>query len=133
MNAIKEEKGMTLIVKTVTRLTLGFILIYGIYIALNGHTTAGGGFVGGAIIALSFVHIMLAFGKETALKRLRSSALRFSVCVVSLVFLYMVMRPGSGAYSYLAIPFCEMIIIGAILFAIFVALILVSKADKNSE
>ena len=31
------------------------------------------------------------------------------------------------------IPFCEMVIVGAGLFAIFVALVLLSKADKNSE
>ena len=60
---IKQEKGMTLIVKTVTRLTLGFILLYGIYIAMTGHESPGGGFAGGVIVALSFIHIMLAFGK----------------------------------------------------------------------
>lgn len=61
---------MTLIVKTVTRLTLGFIFLYGVYVTLNGHASPGGGFAGGVIVALSFVHIMLAFGKEVALKGL---------------------------------------------------------------
>ncbi|MBU3958757.1 MAG: hypothetical protein KKE91_02725, partial [Candidatus Omnitrophica bacterium] len=58
-----KEPGMTLIVKTITRLTVGLILLYGIYIVLHGHLTPGGGFAGGVIIALSFVHLMLAFGK----------------------------------------------------------------------
>lgn len=62
--------GMTLIVKVITRLTVGLILIYGIYITLQGHTGPGGGFAGGIIIALSFVHLMLAYGKDTALKKL---------------------------------------------------------------
>ncbi len=31
------------------------------------------------------------------------------------------------------IPFCEMVIVGAGLFAIFVALVLLSKADKDFE
>lgn len=31
------------------------------------------------------------------------------------------------------IPFCEMIVVGAGLFAIFVALVLLSKADKDFE
>ncbi len=44
------DKGMTLIVKTVTRFTLGFILIYGIYVALTGHESPGGGFAGCALI-----------------------------------------------------------------------------------
>lgn len=50
---VRDDKGMTLIVKTVTRLTLGFILLYGIYISLNGHISPGGGFAGGVIVALS--------------------------------------------------------------------------------
>ncbi|MDP3730581.1 MAG: MnhB domain-containing protein [Candidatus Omnitrophota bacterium] len=133
MNAVKEKTGMTLIVKTVTRITFGFILLYGIYIALNGDTASGGGFVGGVIIALSLVHIMLAFGKEDALKRLHSYSMRFAVSIASLAFLYMVMKGPRGSCSHIAMSFTEMIIVGAGLFAIFVALTLLQKKDKDSE
>ena len=92
----KYEKGMSLVVKTVTRLTLGFILLYGIYITLNGHAAPGGGFAGGVIIALSLVHIMLAFGKEVALKRLRAYMLRIVISAAALVFLAVVMVSFSG-------------------------------------
>ena len=135
-------KGMTLVVKTVTRLTLGFILLYGIYVTMTGHESPGGGFAGGVIVALSFIHIMLAFGKEVALKRLRASLLRLVIGLGALVFLYVVMVSFSGRYvplkinifnSKIIIPFCEMVIVGAGLFAIFVALVLLSKADKDSE
>ena len=122
-----------MIVKTVTRVTLGFILLYGIYITSSGHRSPGGGFAGGVIIALAFVHVMLAFGKEAALKRLGSHALRFTVSAASLIFLYIVMAGWRGGYSRLAIPFCEMVIVAGALFAIFVALVLVSKSDKDSE
>ena len=127
------EKGMTLIVKTITRLTLGFILLYGIYLALNGQISPGGGFVGGVIIALAFIHIMLAFGKEVALKRLRAYRIRIVVSAASLVFLYMVMSGHAGKYLDTIMSLCEMVIVGAGLFAIFVALVLVSKQDKDSE
>ena len=82
-----ETRGMSLIVKTVTRITLGFILLYGIYIALNGHASPGGGFAGGVIVALSLMHIMLAFGKEVTMKRLHSQALRLLISVSALIFL----------------------------------------------
>jgi multisubunit Na+/H+ antiporter MnhB subunit len=133
MDTVSHEKGMTLIVKTVTRMTLGFILLYGIYITLNGDVSPGGGFVGGVIIALSLVHIMLAFGKEVALKRLHSYALRFAVSIASLAFLYAVTTRYHGSYSHIAISLAEMVIVGAGLFAIFVALVLSPKSDKDSE
>ena len=141
---------MSLIVKTVTKLTLGFILLYGIYIALAGHLSPGGAFAGGVIIALSFVHTMLAFGKEVALKRMRSHILRILVGVSGLVFLCVVMVNFSGGCvpvhlifakrlacavfnNEITIPACEMAIVGFGLFAIFVALVLLTKHDKNAE
>ena len=148
--ADRGNKGMTIIVKTVTRLTIGFILLYGIYVALNGHLAPGGGFAGGVIVALSFVHIMLAFGKDVALKRLRSGVLRVAINVGALLFLYTVVVNffGGGVFAHpllkkiagrllfeseFTMPLCEMVIVGCGLFAIFVALVLASKADKNAE
>jgi len=128
MKDIENNKGMTLIVKTVTRITLGFILLYGVYIALNGHVAPGGGFAGGVIIALSFVHIMLAFGKEVALKRLEVKWLRFLISAAALIFLYLVLIGPA-----IAIPLCGITIVGCGLFAIFIALVLLSKIDKDSE
>jgi multicomponent Na+:H+ antiporter subunit B len=144
------SRGMTLIVKTVTRLTLGFILLYGIYIALTGHVSPGGGFVGGVIVALSFVHIMLAFGKEVALKRLHSKGLRFAINVCALLFLAIVMVSFSGKVASIKamtglmkvfhacanefmLPVCELVIVGAGLFTVFMALVLLCRASENAK
>lgn len=132
---------MSLIVKTVTRLTLGFILLYGVYLTLNGHVSPGGGFAGGVIVALSIVHIMLAFGKEVTLKRLHSRMLRLLISVSALVFLYIVMISLGGPAgtmrriftSEIVIPLSEMAVVGFGLFAMFIALVLLSKLEKNSE
>lgn len=62
----EHEHGMSVIVKTVTRLTVGLIFLYGIYIVLHGHLTPGGGFAGGVIIALSFINLDLAFGGKVS-------------------------------------------------------------------
>lgn len=61
---MKIQNGMTIIVKTVTRVILWIILVYGIYIILHGHLSPGGGFGGGVIIALAFLSILLAYGRE---------------------------------------------------------------------
>lgn len=129
----KNEAGMTIIVKTITRLTLGFILLYGIYVALNGHIAPGGAFAGGVIIALSFVHIMLAFGKEVALKKLHTYILRFVVSLAALAFLYLALGGSFYFKNEILIPVFEAAVVGGSLFAIFIALVLLSKIDRDSE
>ncbi len=62
-------KGMSEIVKTVTKIIVGVIFIYGLYIIVHGHLTPGGGFAGGAVLAGAFVLLVLAYGSpETKLK-----------------------------------------------------------------
>lgn len=87
---------MTLIVKTITRLTVGLILIYGIYIVLRGHLSPGGGFAGGVIIALSFIHLLLAFGRGAVLNRLNKQSGIILMSIGALLFLFI------GALGFLA-------------------------------
>ncbi|MBU4141118.1 MAG: hypothetical protein KKA80_04420 [Candidatus Omnitrophica bacterium] len=146
----EHEKGMSLIVKTITRLTVGLILLYGIYIVLHGHVSPGGGFAGGVIIALSFIHLMLAYGKETALRKLSKAAASFFESMGAILFLGIALLGFTGGYFFLnfiskgepfklfsagIIPLCNIAIclkVGAGLFAIFVALVLL-KFDSEKR
>ncbi|MFH1570299.1 MAG: MnhB domain-containing protein [Gemmatimonadota bacterium] len=58
------QAGMSVIVKTISRLVASFILLFGIYIVLYGHITPGGGFAGGVIAASGLVLMLLAFGRQ---------------------------------------------------------------------
>ncbi len=58
------NEGMTLIVKTITRISVWIIMLYGIYIIFHGHLSPGGGFAGGVIIALALLNVLLAYGKN---------------------------------------------------------------------
>jgi len=58
------EPGMTLIVRRTARLVTGFIAVFGIYIAVTGHISPGGGFAGGVILAAAAILIVLAFGRD---------------------------------------------------------------------
>ncbi len=84
---MNSKDGMSFIVKTVTKLTIGLILLYGAYIVLHGHVSPGGGFAGGVIIALSFIHMMLAFGKGETLKRISKPFVSVLESVGALLFL----------------------------------------------
>jgi len=97
---MNSRRGMSLIVKTVTRLTVGFILIYGIYIVLHGHISPGGGFAGGVIIALSFVNLMLAYGKEELYKRIPKAFLSLFESIGAIMFLSISLLGFIGGYFF---------------------------------
>jgi len=63
-----KQNGMTLIVRCTTRIVAGFIAVFGIYIAMTGHLSPGGGFSGGVILAAAALLIVLAFGREESAK-----------------------------------------------------------------
>lgn len=59
-----KHTGMTLIVKIITDVMIGFMLVFGAYIVLYGHITPGGGFPGGVMIALAYILLTLAYGRK---------------------------------------------------------------------
>ncbi len=147
----EQEKGMSLIVKVITRLTVGLILLYGIYIVLHGHISPGGGFAGGVIIALSFVNLMLAYGKDVALKKLPKTTVSFFVSIGAILFISIALLGFSDGYFFLnflskeepfrlfsagTIPLFDIaisLIVSAGLFAIFIALVLLKFEGEKKE
>lgn len=134
-------KGMSLIVKSITNLVIGFIFIYGLYIILHGHLTPGGGFAGGVILAGAFVLRFLAFGSEV--KTEKKSSVKTSIfesvggllfigvallgLIVAGTFFLNFIPKGTPLHLWSAgiIPICNIAIaikVGAGLFAIFLAL-----------
>ena len=140
------KSGMTLIVKTITRLTVGLILLFGIYIVLHGHLSPGGGFAGGVIVALSFVHLMLAFGKDVAISKVSKNLASNLESIGALMFLSIALLGFLGGSFFLnilpkgtpfnlfsagIIPLCNIAIsikVGVGLFAIFLTLVIVEKS-----
>ncbi len=56
-----QELGLSLIVKTVTRISAPLIIVVAASIALHGHLTPGGGFQGGATAAVAPLLILIIF------------------------------------------------------------------------
>lgn len=50
------------IVKTLARLLVPFIVAYALYVVMHGHHSPGGGFQGGVILAASFVLLAITHG-----------------------------------------------------------------------
>ncbi len=151
------EKGMTPIVKTITGWIKGLIMIFGIYIVLYGHLTPGGGFAGGVILAMVFVLLTLAYGKEESLRRFRIGVASELDSVGALMFLVIAVLGIAGTLggrffiNYIAkanpgtpftlfssgiIPLCNIAIalkVASSLFMVFILLVLMRVIHGPGE
>lgn len=68
----KEEKisvqHRDIILKTMAGIVSPFVILFGIYVVLNGHISPGGGFSGGAIIGAGLILISQGFGSAKTKK-----------------------------------------------------------------
>ncbi|MDI6840151.1 MAG: MnhB domain-containing protein [bacterium] len=136
---------MTIIIKTVTRIIVGFLMAYGIYIVLHGHLTPGGGFAGGVIVAGSFVLFLLSYGEREGYNKMRKTIVSFFEGFGGVVFLTVAVLGIIGGvffnnfiekgepiklFSAGIIPVCNIAIgikVACALFAIFVTFLLLEE------
>ena len=60
----------SVILQTATRLLMPLLLLFALFLLLRGHNEPGGGFVGGLVVAASFVLYSIAYGVEAARRAL---------------------------------------------------------------
>ena len=82
------HKPASEIVETATELLLPMVILFGIYVFMNGHLSPGGGFQGGAIIASGTMFLLLAL-PESHISRLMIATIEslsgFSYVVVGVL------------------------------------------------
>src|SRR5690349_9004905 len=61
---------MSSILQTATRVLMPLLLLFAVFLLLRGHNEPGGGFVGGLVVASSFVLYSIAFGVTAARRAL---------------------------------------------------------------
>jgi len=81
----KFEPRRDSILQAITKILMPFILIFGIYVILNGHISPGGGFSGGAILGAGLILYLSAFGYQET-HRIISEKLVKRLTFVSLTF-----------------------------------------------
>ena len=59
-----------LIIKTVCRLLIPFIQLFGLYVIAHGHHSPGGGFQGGVILGASMILLAISHDLRTAFRRM---------------------------------------------------------------
>jgi len=97
-------KSMSVIVRTITRLVYGFLLVFGLYVIAHGHLTPGGGFQGGAIVASGLALSLVAFGLSNLKGRVREGFLSAmeSLGAISFISLALVGLGSTFFYNTLA-------------------------------
>lgn len=146
-----QDKGMTLIVQTISRWVKGFIFLFGIYIVLYGHLTPGGGFAGGVILACTYILLTLAFGRELALGKMGKTLASELDSSGALLFLCLALFGYTAGYFFLnflgkgirfhlfsagIIPLCNIAIamkVGSSLFMVFIILSVLRVVAKGEE
>ncbi len=73
------------IVKNVAKFVIPFVLVFGIYLVLNGHISPGGGFSGGALMGASLILYSSAYGYKT-IRAVITEKLVKSITFYSLAF-----------------------------------------------
>jgi len=131
---INKQAGMTLLVKTITRFTIGLMLIYGVYVILRGHVAPGGGFAGGVIIALSLVQLMLAYGMEAVSGKINDMRGTIVMSAAAMIFLIIAFIGFFKGQRLIFITLCDIaigLVVGAGLFVIFYALMSVAGTKEG--
>lgn len=60
MKSMKDDK----ILKVIANMVVPFIILFGIFVMLNGHISPGGGFSGGTIFGAGLIFYHLAFSED---------------------------------------------------------------------
>jgi len=84
-----------LIIKTVCRLLIPFIQLFGLYVIAHGHHSPGGGFQGGVILGASIMLLAISQDLRTAMQRIREKV--DALLSATGVFIY----AGTGALCLL--------------------------------
>ncbi len=63
------QRTENIIIRTICRILIPAIQLFGLYVIAHGHGSPGGGFQGGCILAASFILMVIALGLEETKRR----------------------------------------------------------------
>ncbi len=74
------------ILKVSSLIVIPIILVFGIYVILNGHISPGGGFSGGAVLGAGFILYLSAFGFSATERFMNAKTVKIVTLVALLVY-----------------------------------------------
>ena len=58
------ESQESIIIRTIARVLVPFVQLFGLYVIMHGHSSPGGGFQGGVILGASYILLGIAYGVD---------------------------------------------------------------------
>ncbi len=99
----KFEPEGDIILGTVARIAVPMILLFGLYILLNGHLSPGGGFSGGAIMGAGLILHCVAFGFSKTARFFNEHVYEVvkvgSLCLYAMIITYYLFTGANGIAS----------------------------------
>ena len=83
---MKQFKAKPVITRSATNLLLPLSFVYGAYVVLHGHISAGGGFQGGVLIASSILLIFLGYGSIAVKKIFNDHRIHAKETVAEIIY-----------------------------------------------
>jgi multicomponent Na+:H+ antiporter subunit B len=74
------------LIRVIAKMTIPFILVFGIYVILHGEIGPGGGFQGGVIVAAGFILYGLVFGADELTRRIPPSIIDACMALGALIY-----------------------------------------------
>lgn len=90
-----EQMSQQTLIRVIAKMTIPFILAFGVYVILHGELGPGGGFQGGVILAAAFILYGLVFGADELRRRIPPPII--DACMALGALLY----AGVGLFSLL--------------------------------
>ncbi len=91
---IIERESSDLILKNVTAIVIPWIMLFGVYIVLNGHISPGGGFSGGAVMGAGLILYSVSYGVNATSRFFTAKTFRAITSTALLCY------AASKAYSF---------------------------------
>ena len=105
-----DTEQQSVLVKTLCRLLVPFVQLFGLYVIVHGHSSPGGGFQGGVILAASFILLSIPYGIESMRRRFSLTLIGVFTSVGVLIYGgigVICMLLGANFLDYGALPGAE--------------------------
>lgn len=100
-----EREENTTVLRTVVRLLMPVILLFGVYVLLNGHLSPGGGFSGGAILGAGLILFENAFGMKSVRRFMSEHVYHFikvgALYVYGFIMIYLFFTGANGLANHI--------------------------------